>query len=146
VSIYDLVVRRDCEDYFRDGRLPEVVYIVRRQAAVVDGVPAPSPDGAVIPSDVQAGLLKALDDFGPEVKWADDSADVRGDMATGGEVHGGKGAIVELGEIVYASATEATVYASVYVGNMGAAGRTHKLKRVDGVWTISGTTGAEWVS
>jgi hypothetical protein len=63
-----------------------------------------------------------------------------------GMVEDGKGVVFTLGNIQPQNDGTVHVPASLYFANLGAGGRTYILTKVDGVWTITGTAGAEWIS
>ena len=146
VTIYTLVIRRLCgPDDTGGGGIPKpVVYLVRSPVVtdpeLRDGVSF----AATIPVGVQQAITQRLSDLKSRVVWVDRSESVPRDATTGG-VRGG-GVIITFGDIHPVGSKRVHVIGNIYFANLGAGGRTYVLENADGTWSITGTTGVEWMS
>jgi hypothetical protein len=79
------------------------------------------------------------------MQWIDQHDQANLDPNTG-QVDEGTGVIFTFGNIHPQADGTVHVPASLYFANLGAAGKTYVLTKIDGVWTVTGTTGVEWMS
>ena len=96
-----------------------------------------------VPAVVQQAVLADLADLPSHFEW----------IATAGEaprdennVVEGNGAIITVGNIRSQPDGGVHVPASIYAGMLAAGGQTYVLGLQDGIWKITGTTGAPWIS
>ena len=96
-----------------------------------------------VPAPVQQAVLAALADLPSHFEW----------IATAGEAPRGEnnavegnGAIITVGNLRSQPDGGINVAASIYAGMLAAGGQTYLLELQDGIWKITGTTGAAWIS
>jgi hypothetical protein len=90
------------------------------------------------------GVTTALADLPAALVWVETQDDVPLEPDTGAVVDGG--AVITLGSVTPQRGGSVHVPASIYVANLAAGGQTYVLEKVDGVWTVTGTTGVQWIS
>ena len=121
-----------------------VVYLLR---ATNDRAGNPVVNGEVkssaIPVSVQEAIVAALEDLPAKLTWIDDQREVI-DERISGVIN--NGALVTLGNIYLQEDGSVQVAASIYFSSLGAGGTTYVVKKVAGVWQITGKTGAQWIS
>ena len=146
VAIYEAVVRRVCQaDDTAGGQLRKPnVYIVGRTDDTAGDPTLPASETATIPPSVRERITARLADLPSKIVWVESDEDVARNSRTG--MVADSGVIVKVGNIRALDDDTVRVAASLYFANLGAGGRTYMLKRVDGTWTIIGTTGTEWIS
>lgn len=146
IDIYAAAVRQlyTVDDTYGGTLQPPTVYLIRTTENVGGDPDLDAGDPARIPEAVQSGVSAALSDLPTTIRWVDSRQDVELDPETG-EVVGG-GVIITLGNILPESETEALVPASIYIANLAAGGQTYIVEQQDGTWTVTGTTGARWIS
>ncbi len=105
----------------------------------------PAGDPVAFSDAVLSGVAQRLNDLSPKIMWIKGKVDAAPDPKTG-EVDGGESAVITFGNIHPQKDGTVHVSASLYFGSLGATGKTYILSYSDGTWTISGTTGAEWIS
>jgi hypothetical protein len=113
-----------------------------------DGVGDPNSekgDPVAVPDSVRTEINAQIKDLPAKIMWVE-SREQAGIDANTGQVDGGSAAIITFGNIHVQKDGSIQVPASLYFGNLGAAGKTYVLNKVDGVWKITGTTGVEWIS
>ena len=146
VAIYAAVVRQLVTvDHTFGDQSPSfpLVYLVRVTDDGVGDPDAPLAASRVLPETVQTAAVDALADLPARFLWVDDADEApRGDT---GVVEGG-GAIITLGNVHLQADGSVLVSASLYFSNLGATGKTYVLEKVDGVWQVTGDTGAQWIS
>jgi len=121
-----------------------VVYIVRATDDSVGDPGIPDMGSSVLAESVQTAIVAALYDLPAEFRWVDKFAGVPIDSETG--VVEGSGAVVTLGNIQFQEDGSALVSAKIYIANLAAGGLTYVVKKVGGVWKITGDTGVRWIS
>jgi hypothetical protein len=144
-SIYAAAVGAICgsDDQDRQGALRPTVYIVR----VTDdraGDPGAKP-GARRPlsATVRDAVGAVLENLPVKVKWVDSFDAVK--LGEGNRVADG-GAIVQVGSIKRVADDKVSVPVSIYFAGLAAEGKTFVLEKTGGEWTVTGTTGIQWVS
>lgn len=147
-EIYAAVVR---QLYFVDhtfGDNPpdwETIYLVTQTDDSVGDPNAPKSEPVILSKDLIGKITDQLSDVSAGINPVETRNSVTTD-AQDGSVDGGKGVIFTVGNIHTAEGGGVQVSASLYFGSLGAGGKTYLLSKVDGVWTITGTTGIEWIS
>ncbi len=119
-----------------------IIYLVRGRG-VVEAETARAGSPHLSPS-VRAAVVAALTDLPAETKWIDSADDVFVDSETG-QVEG-NGAIITLGKFDLQGDGSVQVEVSLYFANLGGAGMTYIVEKVDGIWKVTGDTGARWIS
>ncbi len=66
--------------------------------------------------------------------------------AKNGTIANGKGAIITFGNVHLQKDGSVQVSASLYFASLGGTGKTYILTKVNGVWTVTGSTGVQWIS
>jgi len=118
------------------------LYIVRATNDAAADPSVDSPNSAVLPTTVQAGITEELGDFPAHVIWVDKFTDVQ--LASeGGTVVGG-GVIVQVGNIRREGASRALVPASIYARERTTGGALYLVAKRAGIWTVTGTRGGFW--
>jgi len=100
------------------------------------------PKRETLPAEVRTGLENALQLTNVEIVWVE-SFDEATDEATGLV---SDGVAIAVGPVDFVSADQARVPVTIYHGNLAANGWTSILKLTGGSWTVTGTTGTEWMS
>lgn len=100
------------------------------------------PKREMLSAEVRTGLENALQLTGVEIVWVE-SFDEATDEATGLV---SDGVAIAVGPVDFVSADQARVPVTFYQGNLAASGWTSILKLTGGSWTVTGTTGTEWMS
>jgi hypothetical protein len=101
-------------------------------------------NSVILSETVQLGIISALDNLPTSVVWVDSSDQVSLDPDT--DFVSDEGVIITFGNIKYKNSGKALVAASIYVARLAAGGKTYILEKKDCIWTITGTTGVEWIS
>ena len=142
VAIYSAVI---CQVYFAGhtfGNAP-VLYIIRYTDDTASDPTAKPSEPILIPETIQSEITTTLDDLPTEIVWVNSSDEVSQD--SWGTVLDG-GVIITLGNIDLQGDNSVQVPCMNYMDKLGGGGRTYILKRVEGIWHITGTTGAMWIS
>lgn len=146
IAIYQTVIKQiyQHDDTFGGTLEKPTLYIIR---ATDDPVGDPSlrqSNSVVISATVQLSVTSAFANLPTTMIWVDSSDQVSLDPDTG--LVSDEGVIITLGNIKYKNNGKALVAASIYVARLAAGGKTYILEKKDGIWTITGTTGVEWIS
>jgi len=143
IAIYQAVIRQIYHfDDTSDGTLEKPVLYIVRATDDSAGLYSRQPLNSIVLSEaVQQGITKALSDLPAEVIWIE----ARNQVIEEGLVRGG-GVVITLGNIAYENNQKAFVPGGIYVANMASGGKTYILEKIGNVWTITGTTGTEWIS
>lgn len=146
VAVYSAVIRRIYteDDTFGGTLNPPIVYLV---STTDDGIGDPDIEGSEprsISPDTREGVVEALADLPAEFIWVEDAAAVPVDDDTGAVT--GDGVILTLGNIHEQEDGSALVSGSIFIASLAAGGQTYILEQVDGAWTVTGTTGIQWMS
>jgi len=118
------------------------VYLLAVDDAETGAIPYVSKARSVA-APVQQGTLAALTDLSAQFKWIASAGEAPRNEQNAVQ---GNGAIITVGNIRVQDDGTVHVAASIYVGMLAAGGQTYVLERTDGVWKITGTTGAVWIS
>lgn len=146
-GIYAAVVRQlFTKDHTFGDQPPKfnVIYILNAtddraaDPSAGDGHPMPMPDA------LRTGIAQQLSDLNVEIRWVDSPDAVAKDPKTGAPVDGG--VIITLGNIYHLPDGTARVAGSIYIAGLAGGGNTYVLSEANGVWTVTGTTGAGWIS
>jgi ABC-2 type transport system permease protein len=146
-AIYAAVVRQLYTVDHTFGDQPPnfpVVYLLQWTDDSVGDPGASQDDPRLLPTAIQEGIAAALADLPAEFRWVAARDEVPLEEP-GSRVKDG-GAIIAVGNIHEQDDGSVHVSASIYFRNLGAAGKTYVLQRVDGLWRVVGTTGTEWIS
>jgi hypothetical protein len=101
-------------------------------------------NAAPISSTVRERVSALLADLPAEMVWVETQDEVPLEPDTGAVVDGG--ALITLGNVTPQRGGSVHVPASIYVANLAAGGQTYVLEAVEGVWTVTGNTGVQWIS
>ncbi len=145
-AIYAAVIRQVYteDDTFGGTLQPPTLYVL---GTTDDRAALPSAEGAnpaEIPGPVRESVTALLADLPAGIVWVETQDEVPREPDTGAVVDAG--ASITLGNITPQDDGTLHVPASIYVANLAAGGQTYILEQVDGVWTITGNTGTEWIS
>lgn len=146
VGIYRAIVGRlyATDDTF-GGKYPKpVVHLVGVTDDSAGDPTVPSSDPVALSDAVKQGLTDELGDLATEVRWVDSVEDALAAEGTGAVLDAG--VVITLGNIRRTASDTVEVAASIYIDRLASGGRTYVVKRIDGVWVVTGTTGAEWIS
>ncbi len=145
-AIYATVIRRiyTTDDTFGGTLAPDTLFIIRATDDAAADPLAERSESVTLSEQVQADITAALDDLPTRIEWVDSRDDVPLDPETNGVA--GDGAIITLGTIHPQEDGAVHVAGSIYVAMLAAGGQTYVMEQVDGVWTITGTTGPIWMS
>ncbi|MDD5537396.1 MAG: hypothetical protein PHF12_00340 [Candidatus Omnitrophica bacterium] len=149
-SIYAVVVRQLAtrDDTFGGKLKPSTLYIVRETNDKAGDPTGPDTFSTTIPQSAQNKITETLRDLASNVMWIDKFEDAEfeeGENSPAKSVKDG-GAIITLGNARLQKDGSAQVAGCIYVGSLAAGGATYVLEKKDGVWEITGTTGARWIS
>lgn len=145
-SIYAAVIRQiyTADDTFGGTLQPPRLYIV---GTTDDSAGNPSNDEGsttLISPAVRQDITRQLADLPTEIVWVESPTEVERDPDSGSIP--GDGAIITLGNINPQEPDVVHLPASIYVASLAAGGQTYVLEKRDGVWTITGNTGVQWIS
>lgn len=145
-AIYAAVIRQIYteDDTFGGTLQPPTLYIL---GATDDRAGEPGEGEAnaePIPEAVRDGVATTLADLPTDIVWVEARDEALVEQETGAVVDGG--ALITLGNVVPQGDGSVHVAASIYRANLAAGGQTYVLEEIDGVWTIIGNTGVEWIS
>jgi hypothetical protein len=146
IVIYQTVIRQiyQSDDTFGGTLVKPILYIIRTTNDAI-GDPSIQQSNPVVLSDtIQQGIANALVNLPAAIIWVDGSDQVGLDPHTG--FVSDQGVVITLGNIKYENSDKALISAGIYVASLAAGGKTYIIEKQDGVWTITGTTGVEWIS
>jgi hypothetical protein len=145
-AIYSAVIHQmyQVDHTFEKAPNFPVIYIVQQTDDSIGDPNVPHGESMEFTEELRSQITASLADLPAEIIWAAAFEDVPKDP-TSGEVRG-KGVIFRLGNIHSQEDGSVQVSASLYFASLGAAGKTYILAFQNGVWTITGTTGVEWIS
>ncbi|HVX46387.1 MAG TPA: hypothetical protein VHC49_21015 [Mycobacteriales bacterium] len=125
------------------GSAPHVLYVIDHTCANVISQQPGGCHARPLPAAVRSDLRQALIGYAPVTYIAD------GASVTGGPEHGllvrNSGAVLTLGPATVRG-DRATVPVSVRRSGLDGRGSTYQLSRHGSGWTVTGTTGAGWIS
>ena len=145
-TIYAVVTRQlaTVDDTFGGNLKPPTLYVIRNTDDKAGDWRQESMS-VLISQTVQDKVTAALGDLSAEIIWIDRFVNAEFEDTPSSMVKGG-GAIITLGNIYQQADDSVYVAGSIYIGNLGAGGTTYVLKKIDGIWKITGTIGAHWMS
>jgi hypothetical protein len=141
VAVYSAVIHQIYFAGHTFGDTP-TLYIIRYTDDKAGDWSAKSSEPILIPETLQSEITTALDDLPTEIIWVNSWEEVEKD--SWGTVLDG-GVIITLGNINLQRDNSVEVPCSYYMAGDGGGGRTYVLKRVEGIWHITGTRGG-WIS
>ncbi len=146
VAIYHAVIRRlyTSDDTFGGKLAKPTLYILRATNDAAGDPSIQQSDSVLLAENVQQEIVATLADLPTKVIWVDRSDQIGIDAKTGRLQD--NGVILTLGNIKYENRDKALVSASIYVANLAAGGKTYIVEKKNGVWTVTGTTGVQWIS
>lgn len=147
VEIYSAVARQlYTVDHTFGDKAPNfpLLYLVRQTDDSVGDPNLIKEDPVILEEDVQEAITESLSDLPAEIQWAGSLDQVPKDPQSG-TVHG-NGAVITFGNIHLQDDSTVFVSASLYFSGLGATGMTYILSNETGEWTVTGTTGVEWIS
>ena len=146
IAIYQTVIRQiyQSDDTFGGTLEKPFLYIIRATSDAAGDPSLQKSSSVVLSETVQQGITNALANLSTTIIWVDRFDQVSLDSNTG--IVSNKGVIITLGNIKYDNSDKAIISASIYVASLAAGGKTYIIEKKEGVWTITGTTGFEWIS
>jgi hypothetical protein len=145
-AIYAAVIRQIYteDDTFGGTLQPPTLYILGTTDDRAGEPGSGEANAAPISSSVRERVSALLADLPAEMVWVETQDEVPLEPDTGAVVDGG--ALITLGNVTPQRGGSVHVPASIYVANLAAGGQTYVLEELDGVWTVTGNTGVEWIS
>jgi hypothetical protein len=145
-AIYAVVIRQIYteDDTFGGTLQPPTLYILGTTDDRAGDPGSQAANPALIAAPVRESLITLLADLPTELIWVETREEVPLEADTGAVVDGG--ALITLGNVAPQSDGSLHVAASIYRASLAAGGQTYILEEIDGVWTITGNTGVEWIS
>lgn len=145
-AIYAAVIRRlATEDDTYGGTLnPPTLYVLTTTDDNAGDPGAAQGNPAALPESLQDAITEQLADLPAEIIWVDHRDAVPLTLDT--HMVAGGGALITLGNIHPQDDGTRHVAGSIWIGMLAAGGQTYVLDRIDGTWTITGTTGPAWIS
>jgi hypothetical protein len=148
-AIYAAVVRQlaTIDDTFGGQLKPPKLFIIRNTDDRVGNPTAQSeqsPSKLISPT-TQNDITRILPDLPSTIIWVDKLADAEFEGQGISSVKDG-GAVITLGNIDLQDDGSVQLAGSIYVGKLAAGGTTYILQKKDGVWEITSTSGARWIS
>jgi hypothetical protein len=142
VAIYSAVIRQIYFAGHTFGDAP-VLYIIQYTDDTASDPKASPSEPILISESVQSEIKTTLDDLPTEIIWVNSSDEVSKD--SWGTVLD-DGVIITLGNINLQGDNSVQVPCRNYMAMDGGGGRTYVLRRIEGIWHITGTTGTSWIS
>lgn len=146
VEIYTAVIDQlyTQDDTFGGTFQAPEVYILTKTVDSVGDPNIEQSESQTLSPTVQTEITLALAHLPTNIIWADDETAVPIDPTTGAVAK--NGVIITLGNIHNQRNGKVLVSSSIYVASLAAGGQTYILEKVNGIWQITGTTGARWIS
>lgn len=145
-QIYAVLIKRLYHDY-QPG---QVTGYIMKYTDDNTGIRGGSSDSKILPESLQKAVLNALADLDKTTLtdaekryvWISQSSEIPEGVIflPGGGCH------IILGNIHPQEDGSVQVTASLYFGGTGGGGTTFVIKKIDNVWTVTGTTGPIWIS
>jgi hypothetical protein len=154
-SIYAAVVRRlaTVDDTFGGTLKPSRLFIIRNTDDKAGDPSEKDSQSTAIPPASQEKITGMLNDLSADIVWIDEFADAEFEESPPAglenlsmQVIKAGGAIFTLGNAYLQKDGSVRVAGSIYVDNLATGGATYVLVKKDGVWAITGTIGARWIS
>ena len=146
VAIYAAVIDElyTADDTFGGTfQAPEVYVLTQTDDSVGDPDSEQSASRTLSPT-MQSEITHALAHLPTTIVWVAAETAVPVDPTTGAVAN--NGVIITLGNIRTQRNGNVLVANSIYIAPLAAGGQTYVLEKVDGIWQISGTSGARWIS
>jgi hypothetical protein len=146
VAIYAQIIRRLAteDDTFGGTLNPPILYVIRATDDAAGDPMSERSESVRLPETLQAAITEALSDLPTEIIWIDSRDEVPLDEERHAVIDGG--AVITVGNIALQEDGTIQVAGSIWVAMLAAGGQTYVLEQVDGLWTITGTTGVMWIS
>jgi hypothetical protein len=146
VAIYTAVIEQlyTQDDTFGGTFNAPDLYILTETDDSVGDPEIEQSDSKTIGQTVQTKITDALSHLPTNIVWVVAETAVPTDSTTGTVAN--NGAILTLGNIHGQRNGTVLVSGSIYISALAAGGQTYILEKVNGIWQISGTSGARWVS
>ena len=150
-AIYAAVVRQLAtkDDTFGGSLKPPKIFIVKNTSWVAaNPTLTVASNTSFIPEGEQREITAALGSLNATIVWVDNLLDATttgnaSDIKT--RVKDG-GAVINLGSIRTMGDGSVQVTGQIYLGFSAMGGSTYVLTKAKGIWTITGTTGAAWIT
>jgi hypothetical protein len=149
--IYAAIIRQlaTVDDSFGGNLKPSRLFIIRETDDKAGNPTGPGTFSSPIIQSTQDKITDLIKDLA-SIIWIDkfENAEfeaVNQNLPSNKSVKNG-GAIITMGNARLQTDGSAQACGSIYVGSLAAAGTTYVLEKKNGVWTITGTTGAHWIS
>jgi len=120
-----------------------IVYLLRATNDRAGDPRETDTNSRLLAESLQEAIVAALDDLPAEFIWIDDRSEVIDETIIAVK---GNGALITLGNTYLQGSGKVHVAASIYFSSLGAGGTTYIVEQVDGIWKITGKTGAQWIS
>lgn len=145
-AIYATIIRQlvTIDDTFGGTLNPAHIYILRQTDDRAGDPASATGESQILGTNLQSEIRNQLADLDAEITWVDNREAVPINSETG--AIDDNGVIITLGNIQWQEATTVYVPASIYIASLAAGGQTYVLELIDGTWTITGKTGAQWIS
>ena len=146
VEIYTAVIEQiytQDDTYGGTFKAPDV-YILTKTDDSVGDPDIEQMESQMLSTAVQTEVARALAHLPAQIIWVANKTAVPMDTTTGAVAN--NGVVITLGNIHSQRNGTALASSSIYIASLAAGGQTYTLEKVDGVWQISGTTGARWIS
>lgn len=145
-EVYTAVIRQiyTADDTFGGTLQPATVYLLSQTDDSVGDPDTEQMPAQAIDEATEQAIVAGLADLPAEWIWVNGREDVPINPETGSVE--GDGVLITLGNIHIQADGTLHVPASIYVANLAAGGQTFILEQTEAGWTITGTTGVEWIS
>lgn len=145
-EIYATIIRQIYteDDTFGGTLQPGRVYVIGTTDDSAGDPSMEESNSALIAESVRQEVTTRLSDLPTEIVWIESRDEVALDPDTGAVSD--DGVIITLGNVDPQDETSVYVPSSIYVAGLAAGGQTYVVERMEGVWTVTGNTGAEWIS
>ncbi len=146
VEIYTAVIRQlyTTDDTFGGTLQPPVTYIISTTNDAIGDPDGERRDPVDLSERAQLQIAENLSDLPSQIYWVNSSNHVTIDPQTGEVAN--DGVIITLGNVHPKADGSVHVPASIYIANLAAGGQTYILQTSGGMWSITGTTGVQWIS
>lgn len=121
------------------------LYVLDATDDTVAGTGEEDGNSQQLAGDVQQSISEQLADLPAELRWISSWDEVPIDDSNG-EIDGGEGVIVTLGNIYEQEDGSVHVPAGLHCGGLCAAGMTYVLEETGSGWMVTGFTGPMWIS
>lgn len=145
-AIYGAVIRQlvTVDDTFGGTLNPSLIYILRETNDQAGDPGSNSGEPRSLTPELQTAITDLLADLSAEIIWVNSRAEVPINDQTG--LIDRNGVLITLGNLHWQDDGSVQVPGSIYIASLAAGGQTYVLEKVDGVWTVIGNTGVQWIS